>query len=389
MKQGILVCGAGIVGLATALALARRKQPVTVLAPAAAVPPAPAEHYAPRVYALSPASQRFLAALGIWDALPAARIAPVDTMEIHGDADGSVTLDAWQAAQPHLAWIVEAAEIERVLAQAVRLSGIPWIADRCAGFQAGAVLTENGAQLRTDLAIGADGAGSPLRSAAGLKQHSTPYGQVGLVSHLDAALPHHGAAMQWFHDEGVLALLPLPGTARGPQVSMVWSAPSARAQALQALPADAQADAVAAHLAAVTQGRLGTLRMNIGLHGFPLFLEHGPMTAPGVALVGDAAHRVHPLAGQGLNLGLGDAETLATIVAGREPYRSAGDPRVLRRYQRARAEPVLAMRLATDGLHKLFTSRAAPAAWLRNAGMRWVDAVPVFKRLLIEQASGR
>ncbi|CAM3384351.1 UbiH/UbiF family hydroxylase [Bordetella sputigena] len=389
MKHGILVCGAGIVGLATALALARQKQAVTVLAPVAAVPPAPAEHYHPRVYAISPASQRFLAALGIWDALPAARIAPVDAMEVHGDADGSVTLNAWQAAQPHLAWIVEAAEIERVLAQAVRLSGIPWIADRCAGFEAGAVLTENGAQLRTDLAIGADGAGSPLRSAAGLAQHSRPYGQVGLVTHLDAALPHHGTAMQWFHDEGVLALLPLPDTARGPQVSMVWSAPTARAQALQALPAEAQADAVVAHLAAVTQGRLGDLRMNIGLHGFPLFLEHAQMTAPGVALVGDAAHRLHPLAGQGLNLGLGDAEALAAIVARREPYRAAGDARVLRRYQRARAEPVLAMRLATDGLHKLFTSRAAPAAWLRNAGMRWVDAAPLFKRLLIEQASGR
>lgn len=388
MSHGILVCGAGIVGLATALALGRQKQPVTVLAPGAAVPPAPAQHYHPRVYAISPASQRFLAALGIWDALPASRITPVDAMEVHGDADGAVTLNAWQAAKPHLAWIVEAAEIERVLAQAVRLSGIPWIADRCVGYEHGAVLTENGAQLRTDLAIGADGAGSPLRSAAGLVQHSTPYDAVGLVTHLDAALPHHGTAMQWFHDEGVLALLPLPDTERGPQVSMVWSAPTARARAVQALPAAAQADVLHAHLATVTQGRLGDLRMNIGLHGFPLFLEHAQMAAPGVALAGDAAHRVHPLAGQGLNLGLGDAETLATIVARREPYRSAGDPRVLRRYQRARAEPVLAMRLATDGLQRLFASRSAPAAWARNAGMRWVQAMPLFKRLLIEQASG-
>ncbi|ANN68934.1 UbiH/UbiF family hydroxylase [Bordetella bronchialis] len=388
MSHGILVCGAGIVGLATALALARQKQRVTVLAPAVAVPAAQPDRYHPRVYALSPASQRFLAHLGIWDALPAARIAAVDAMEIHGDADGSVTLNAWQAAKPHLAWIVEAAEVERVLAQAVRLSGIPWIADRCVGFEHGVVLTENGAQLRTDLAVGADGAGSPLRAAAGLVQRSAPYDAVGLVTHLDAALPHRGTAMQWFHDEGVLALLPLPDTSRGPQVSMVWSAPARRAQAVQALPADAQAEAVRAHLAAVTQGRLGDLRMNIGLHGFPLFLEQAQMVAAGVALAGDAAHRVHPLAGQGLNLGLGDAETLATIVARREPYRGAGDLRVLRRYQRARAEPLLAMRLATDGLHRLFASHAAPAAWLRNAGMRWMDALPLFKRLLIEQASG-
>jgi ubiquinone biosynthesis UbiH/UbiF/VisC/COQ6 family hydroxylase len=388
MSQGILVCGAGIVGLATALALARHRQPVTVLAPAAAAPQACGDRYHPRVYALSPASQRFLAGLGIWDALPASRVAPVDAMEVHGDGDGAVTLSAWQAAQPHLAWIVEAAEIERVLAQAVRLSGIPWIADRCVGYQRGVVLTENGTQLRADLAVGADGAGSPLRTAAGLVQQSAPYDAVGLVSHLDTGRPHHGTAMQWFRDDGVLALLPLPDTERGPQVSMVWSVPAAQARALQDLPAAAQADTLSRHLAIVTQERLGDLRMNIGLHGFPLFQEHAQMVAPGVALAGDAAHRVHPLAGQGLNLGLGDAETLATIVARREPYRGPGDLRVLRRYQRARAEPVLAMRLATDGLHRLFASRSAPAAWVRNAGMRWVDAMPFFKRLLIEQASG-
>jgi ubiquinone biosynthesis UbiH/UbiF/VisC/COQ6 family hydroxylase len=388
MSQGIIVCGAGIVGLATALALARRRQPVTVLAPAAAAPAPSADHYHPRVYALSPASQRFLAGLGIWDALPASRLMPVDAMEIHGDADGQVTLNAWQAARPHLAWIVEAAEIERVLAQAVRLSGIPWMDDRCAGYQRGVLLTENGARMPASLAVAADGAGSPLRTAAGLVQHSRPYDAVGLVTHLDAGLPHHGTAVQWFRDDGVLALLPLPDSSRGPQVSMVWSAPAAQARALQALPADRQAEELHRYLAMATQGRFGELRMNIGLHGFPLYVEHAQMAGGGVALVGDAAHRVHPLAGQGLNLGLGDAESLATIVAQREPYRDAGDPRVLRRYQRARAEPVLAMRVVTDNLHRLFASRSAPAAWARNAGMRWVDALPLFKRLLIEQASG-
>ncbi|MFJ0644594.1 FAD-dependent monooxygenase, partial [Bordetella bronchiseptica] len=104
-------------------------------------------------------------------------------------------------------------------------------------------------------------------------------------------------------------------------------------------------------------------------------------------LAGDAAHRLHPLAGQGLNLGLGDVEALARAVGDREPFRGPGDLRVLRRYQRARAEPVLAMRMATDGLHRLFGARGAPLAWLRNAGMQWVDAVPFIKRQLIEGAS--
>jgi len=112
MSKDILVCGAGIVGLASALALARRKQPVAILAPQVAPLPPAGDPYYPRVYAISPASQRFLAELGIWDALPAERIMPVQAMEIHGDADGSVTLDAWQAAVPQLAWIVESSEIE-------------------------------------------------------------------------------------------------------------------------------------------------------------------------------------------------------------------------------------------------------------------------------------
>jgi 2-octaprenylphenol hydroxylase len=388
MTQGILVCGAGIVGLATALALARRKQQVAILAPAPAAMAAPSDPYHPRVYAISPSSQRFLHELGIWDALPAARIAAVDAMEVHGDADGCVTLNAWQAAQSSLAWIVEAVEIERVLAQAARLSGISWIQDRCVGYQRGSVLTENGAQLRADLVVGADGAASPLRAAAGLTLESVPYDAMGVVTHLDAALAHQGTAVQWFQNDGVLALLPLPDSARGAQVSMVWSLPATRARALLGLPAQEQAARLQAELALATHGRLGTLAVNAPPHGFPLFLEQAQMATAGVALVGDAAHRVHPLAGQGLNLGLGDALVLADVVAQRESFRTPGDLRVMRRYQRARAEPLLAMRWATDGLYKLFASQATPLAWLRNAGMQWVDALPAVKRQLIAGASG-
>lgn len=387
MKHQIVVCGAGIVGLASALALARRGQRVALLAPQATVPAADPNTYHPRVYAISPASQRFLAELGVWDAMPAARIMPVQAMEIHGDADGRVDLNAWQAAQPQLAWIVESGEIERVLIQAVRMFGVPWLPERCVGYRDGAVQTSSGDWIQAELLVGADGAASPLRTAAGMPHTSVPYDDTGLVAHLDAERPHHGTAFQWFRDDGVLALLPLPDTSAGPQVSMVWSMHNAQAQALQALAPEAQAAQLEQWLAHAAQGRLGRLRMRSKLHGFPLTLDHARMTAPGIALAGDAAHRVHPLAGQGLNLGLGDVEALARVVAEREPYREAGDPRVLRRYQRARAESVFAMRLATDGLHRLFGVRAAPLAWLRNAGMRWVDAAPFLKRYLIDGAS--
>lgn len=387
MSHQIVVCGVGIVGLSTALALARRGQRVAVLAPRANVPPADADRYHPRVYAISPASQRFLAELGVWDAMPASRLTPVTGMEIHGDADGQVNLSAWQAALPQLAWIVESGEIERVLIQAVRMFGIPWLEDRCTGYRDGAIDTESGARIEAELFVGADGAASPLREAAGLKHESVSYHDTGLVVHLDAERSHQGTAFQWFRDDGVLALLPLPDTSAGPQVSMVWSMRAEPAQALLALPPEEQAARLETLLADAAEGRLGALKVRSKLHGFPLTLERAQMVAPGIALAGDAAHRLHPLAGQGLNLGLGDVEALARIVAGREAYRAAGDLRVLHRYQRARAEPVLAMRLATDGLHKLFASRATPLVWLRNAGMHWVERTPLIKRRLITGAS--
>jgi ubiquinone biosynthesis UbiH/UbiF/VisC/COQ6 family hydroxylase len=387
MKPQVLICGAGIVGLSCALAMARRGQRVAVLAPRNDVPAAQPDVYHPRVYAISPASQRLLDGLGVWQMLPAARIASVQAMEIYGDGDGRVDLHAWQAAKENLNWIVESGEIERVLIQAARMFGIEWIDDRCAGWREGEIETATGRRLQAELLVGADGAASKLREAAGLKHDAKPYGDIGLVVHLDAERPHQGTAFQWFRDDGVLALLPMPDTAQGPQVSMVWSMHDARAQALRSLPPAEQTAELERLLAQASQGRLGALRVRSPLHGFPLTLEQSQMTGPGIALVGDAAHRLHPLAGQGLNLGLGDVETLVQAVAGRESFRQAGDARVLRRYQRARAEPVLAMRLATDGLHRLFGAQAAPLAWARNVGMRWVDALPFIKRQLIEGAS--
>ena len=269
MSHQIVVCGAGIVGLSTALALARRGQRVAVLAPRTTVPAADPNRYHPRVYAISPASQRFLADLGVWDAMPSGRLMPVEAMEIHGDADGQVNLNAWQAALPQLAWIVESGEIERVLIQAVRMFGIPWLEDRCTGYRDGAIDTESGARIQAELFVGADGAASPLRTAAGMKHDAVSYEDTGLVVHLDAERAHHGTAIQWFRDDGVLALLPLPHTADGPQVSMVWSMRNDPAQALLALPPEEQAARLETLLAQAAEGRLGRLKVRSKLHGFP------------------------------------------------------------------------------------------------------------------------
>jgi 2-octaprenylphenol hydroxylase len=405
----IVVTGTGIAGLACALALARKGQNVGLLGPKEVLAPARDGEFDPRVYAISPASQRFLASIGAWELLPADRIADVRTMEIEGGgaqrprgrlpalpgAAGRVHLSAWQAGTDCLAWIVEATELERALRQAVQWFGVPWSVDSFIGLVRDAdtgrpsLRTESGRRLNTRLAIAADGAQSALRHAAGIDAERSDYDAVGLVVHLSAEIPHQACACQWFTPDGVLALLPMPDSPQGPQVSMVWSMPSAQAQALLALDDAHQAEALAARLAQATSGRLGALTPRGRLRGFPLLLQNSvQLVAAGIALVGDAAHVVHPLAGQGLNLGLGDVQALADTLAAREHFREVDDELVLRRYQRARAEPLLAMRMVTDGLYHLFETQAAPVVWLRNAGMNIVDRLPLLKRLLISGASG-
>ncbi len=388
-KESILVCGTGIAGLATALGLGRAGFDAALLGPRGMREFPSGDVYCPRVYAISAASQAFLAGLGVWDMMDERRLTRIDTMEVYGDASGAVTLHAWQAAEPALAWIVESSEMERALQQALRVYGIPWHTHKFDRLEAGRVHTDEGAVLRADLLVGADGARSALRHAAGITHHSRPYGDTGVVVHLTSELPHQNIAVQWFTGDSILALLPMPDTAEGHQVSMVWSMPEAAAQALLALPEPVQRQKLESDLAAATGGRLGRLAVRSPMFGFPLFIEHSGMVAPGVALVGDAAHRVHPLAGQGLNLGLGDVQALLRVLASKEPYRKAGDPRVLSRYRRARAEPILAMRLATDGLHGLFAARSTPAVWARNLGMACVDRLPLAKRFLISGAAGR
>ena len=402
-QESIVVCGTGIVGLACALALARRGLAVRLLGPRNVLPAPVLDTYCPRVYALSPASRDLLDHLGVWRLLDAERLCAVEAMEVYGDADGVLNLSAWQDAQPAMAWIAESSEIERALQQAVQVLGVPWIEDHFTSWVAGSgdgvdspsgrsggrILTAGGQSLLADLLVGADGARSPVRQAAGISHEYTPYGDMGVVAHLDMERPHQNRAFQWFTGDTVFAVLPLPDTADGPQASLVWSMREGRAREWLAMPPEAQDSFFSAQALAITGGRLGRLRLRTRPQGFSLSLERSALVAPGVALVGDAAHRVHPLAGQGLNLGLADVQVLADVLQHRESYRPVGDERVLARYRRARAQPVWAMSLVTHGLHRLFGVDCAPVAWARNAGMRMVDDLPFIKRRLIQAAAGR
>lgn len=388
-SQSVVVCGTGIVGLAAALGLARARIGVSLVGPQRVLPPVTPTLWCPRVYALSPTSQAFLESIGVWGLVDPQRIVPVRAMQVLGDTGGRLSLDAWQGAEDALAYIVESDEIERVLQQAVKLYGVQWLDGRFQSIEPSGIKTESGQLVAADLIVGADGAGSPVREAAGIAHHSRAYNETGVVTHLTVQYPHQGTAWQWFTPEGVVALLPMPDTPEGPQVSLVWSMPSAQADACLALPQDEQAQWLERHLAAVAGDVMGKLVVRAPVYGFPLFVEHSGMIGQRVALVGDAAHRVHPLAGQGLNLGLGDVETLVNGLRSRQSYQSVSDPKVLARYRRERAEPVLAMRCVTDGLQRLFALNSAPAAALRNAGMSLVNQIPFIKRRLIENASGR
>jgi 2-polyprenylphenol 6-hydroxylase len=306
-------------------------------------------------------------------------------MSIRGD-DGRSRLefDALEGGVAELAWIVEDVALQqalwRDLARSVEvISGVP--CERLVIDSASATLrlAERKA-LHARLVVGADGAQSFVRREAGIGALERDYGQAALVGNFRCAKPHGHTARQWFQAGGaVLALLPLAGE----QVSMVWSLPVHEAERrIRLKPA-----ALAAELMRACGDALGELAPASPVRSYPLRrLAARSLVAPRVALAGDAGHVIHPLAGQGLNLGLQDARALVEILTRREPGRDPGDYRLLRRYERTRAEPILAMDSTVDGLFRLYRSESRLVSRLRNAGLNLTDHLPVVKNILMRRA---
>ena len=367
MPQTFDICirGAGVVGRTLALLLARERLRVALVAS-----PPPAGALADvRAYALNSASRTLLESLRSWP--DDVHATPVQRMQVWGDQGGEVCFDAASQGVDALAWIVDVPALEARLTEAVR-------------FQPQVEVVA--APVPAALTVICEGRASATRSELGIEFDATAYPQHAIATRLQCQHPHGQTARQWFgSDDSILAFLPLGG-AEGQSVAVVWSVPAPQVPGLMAL----DAAEFALRLEAASQGALGSLHLTSGRATWPLqlaqarqwcgtFPSQNPAqgTAPPPArtpasswvLAGDAAHNVHPLAGQGLNLGLGDVQALAEVLRAREAWRSVGDLRLLRRYERQRKAGILPMGLTTDGLQQLFGRSEAPLQLLRNWGM--------------------
>jgi ubiquinone biosynthesis UbiH/UbiF/VisC/COQ6 family hydroxylase len=388
MDYDVIIVGAGLVGASAAVALSAAGLRIAVVdsrQPRIAADP---DGWDSRVYAISPGSAKFLDECGVWSALDAARLCAVEDMQVYGDdVVSALNFGAYESGLRELAVIVESRELQRVLWQALQLAPhVEIIAPaNCEGLvftaDAAQLGLEDGRTLRARLVIGADGADSWVRLQAAIEVKVRPYGQTAVVANFATARPHRGVAAQWFQRDGVLALLPLPGE----RVSMVWSTTPGHAETLLAL----SSEELAAQVATAAHDAVGEMRVITPAAAFALRMQQvRHLVLPRLALIGDAAHNVHPLAGQGVNLGFRDARELAQVLTQRGAQSDCGDFQLLRRYERARREDIATMQLVTGALQRLFNNNDARLAIVRNMGLRLVNRQSGLKNLLVRHAVG-
>ena len=372
MSKSFDVCirGDGVVGRAMALLLAKDRLKVAL------VVRQQTEHSADirtdiRAYALNNASKQLLETLRVW---PDASFAtPVQTMQVWGDDGGQLEFNAKTSGQEALTWIVDVPQLEAQLLQACSYQSL-----------VETVKASDLADITAPLTIICEGQKSSSRGTVSTQWTRKPYAQQAIAARLTSSLPHGGNARQWFSKGEVLALLPMGG-ALGNSLALVWSVSDERATLLEELPPEE----FCASLSAACHSSVGQLQLLGERASWPLALSSvDRWVGPGWALAGDAAHTVHPLAGQGLNLGLGDAAFLSQVLASREYWRGLGDEKLLRRYERGRKADVAAVSAVTDGLHNLF-GQAGPA-WqsARNWGMKGVSSSQLIKNWLMQRAAG-
>ncbi len=382
----VLIVGGGVAGLSLAARLGGAGLSVTLVDAREPELTWPAGTVDIRVYAITRASERLFAELGIWPRLKELGVSPFREMRVwDAGGSGAVHFDSAEVGQPYLGHIIEARVIVKALCEALAaMPGVAlhWTAPVQTFTGHGGVTLDDARVLEGRLLVGADGADSQVRDAAGIHLRQYDYGQRAIVAVVTTERLHKETAWQRFLPTGPLAFLPL---ADG-RSSIVWSAERVEAERLMALDN-------ATFCGALSQAfdlRLGQVIACGERKLFPLRRRHAACyVKPGVALIGDAAHVIHPLAGQGVNLGLGDVRELADVVTdairkGRNP----GDYAVLRRYERARKGPNLAMMTAMDGFKHLFGVSAQPVRFLRSAGLTIFDAAGPLKHRIMRYAMG-
>lgn len=389
LDTDIAIVGGGVVGAALACALKDSGLSITLLDAQSPAPYDPKAEVDLRVFALSRSSRRIFEALGAWEAVAAARISPYREMQVwDAGGKGSIHFDSAELGEPELGYIAENSLLQHALW--ARLQGHPRVTllaparpEALALEDEGATLSlDRGRRLKARLVVAADGAASATRALAGIEVESESYGQRAVVAHVRTEEPHRETAWQRFLATGPVAFLPL----KDGRVSVVWSADEAEAERILKLD-DA---GFCAALTEATEARLGKVLSSTRRAAFPLQRLHARDYVRGrFALVGDAAHAVHPLAGQGVNLGLLDAAALAEVILDAERKgRDIGDLGVLRRYERWRKGDNLAMIFALDGFKRLFSNDVAALMTLRNAGLRAVDRFTPLKHAFVRRAMG-
>lgn len=386
MQVDVLIVGGGLAGASLAVALRRSRLRVALVEAQAPQRPSGRDQ---RIYAVSPSSQAFLAQSGVWEHLDADRMVGVASMAIHGDAGGRLDFSAYDAGLSELAWIVESSLMHLELWETLRRQHN--VSLLCPASPAHLDVDASGARLRLEdgrsvqarLIVAADGASSWVREQLGIASNISPYGELGVVANFRCERPHRRVARQWFRDDGVLAWLPLPGDA----ISMVWSTPEAHARVLL----DLDTAALSERVAAAGGHELGAMQTEGAAAGFPLrLLRVAETVRPRVALIGDAAHTIHPLSGHGINLGFSDAAVLAAKLLALPEWRDPGDYAVLRAYARERAEEPALLQGVTHALNRMFVADSAVLREMRNQGMNLAARLPVLTNSLIRYAtSGR
>ena len=395
----IVIVGAGIAGSSLAAALSGEGLSIALVeAQPLVLPDLPAgcdlQQFDPRVSALTPRSRQLLEGLDAWEAIAGYRQCPYRHMTVwDAEGTGQVEFDASEVNAPALGHIVENRAIISALLQRVSNAGditlfSPARLATCSRLDCGAVCIglEDGAALEAELLVAADGAMSRVRDMMDFQTREWDYGHRAIVATVQVEQAHQDTAWQRFLPSGPLALLPLPGDDDRHFCSIVWSLQEDLVDDLLALD-DAS---FCTELERAFEQRLGRVLAVSRRFAFPLRQRHAvDYVQPGVALVADAAHTIHPLAGQGINLGLQDVAVLAEeILSGRARGAKPGQLELLRRYQRRRKGENLMMMAAMDGFKKLFEQQALPLRWLRNVGMRGVNQLPPVKQQLMRHAMG-